>query len=65
VVVVRGAVDASAGALALDGALVAGGPVRLGGGSRVRASSCAVARASRYAARPAALARRAWAEVLR
>jgi hypothetical protein len=65
VVVVRGAVDASMGALLLDGALVAGGPVVLGGGSRVRASSCARARAARYAARAVPLARRAWAEVVR
>lgn len=65
VVVVRGAVDAGAGSLVLDGALVAGGPVRLGTGSRVRASSCAAARASGYAARAVPLARRAWAEVLR
>jgi hypothetical protein len=64
-VVVRGAVDASAGALVLDGALVAGGPVRLGAGSRVRRSTCAVDRASRYGARATPLARRAWSEVVR
>jgi hypothetical protein len=65
VVVVRGGVDASAGALVLDGALVARGAVRLGAGSRVRASSCAAARAGAYAARAVPLGRRAWAEVVR
>jgi len=64
-VVVRGAVDASAGGLVLDGALVAGGAVRLGAGSRVRRSTCAVDRASLYGARATPLARRAWSEVVR
>lgn len=66
VIVVGGALRAAGGALTVDGAvLVRGGGASLGPGSRVRRSRCALERAAAGASRPAPLARRAWAEVVR
>jgi hypothetical protein len=69
-VVVRGAVDASRGALRVRGALMVAnddgrGASVIGPGSEVLYSSCAVARALIAASRPAPLRRRSWTEVTR
>lgn len=63
VLVVQGTLDASAGALRLAGALLVRGDVRLGSGSRVARSACAVGRAARAAGKPTARGRRSWFEV--
>jgi len=70
VIVVRGAVRATAGSLRVNGAMLvadgaAGAGSTLGGRSRVTMSSCAIAQSLLGAARPMPLARRARVEVQR
>ena len=69
-VLVRGVVRAGAGALRVRGTLMIAsadgrGASRLGPGSIVGYSSCAVTRAAIAAGRPAPVGRRAWSEVTR